>query len=264
MAINWDEVLKGGGMAAGGYAALQEIQGLLDALRGDITTGAERIGREAQEGMEFKPYTVTSGLGTFTTTPEGGLDFTLSDEGLAQQQARFAEAETLFGRAMADPTQQINQLYEDIRAVQRPEERRQQRALEQSLFSTGRGGISTAEYGGTREEFMSEKARQEAMNTAALAARQSVQQQQAQDLQSAASLMGLGYTPQTQALSLFQQSQIPAQLAQQARTGGSELMAQIGLTGLEGLMGLGQAETEATASLFANLLKAVGNLDFTS
>ena len=255
------DLLMGGIQAGGSAYALGEIQDLLENLRTQITEGADSLGRQAQSGMEFKPYTVTSGMGTFTTTPEGGLDFTLSDEARAQQQARFAEAETLFGRAMADPTQQINQLYEDIRAVQRPEERRQQRALEQSLFSTGRGGISTGEYGGTREEFMSEKARQEAMNTAALAARQSVQQQQAQDLQSAASLMGLGYTPQTQALSLFQQSQIPAQLAQQARLGGSELQAQIGLTGLEGLMGLGQAEAEATASLFANLLQNLGNLD---
>jgi hypothetical protein len=254
------DIATGTAQTALGAYSLGEIQSLLDRLRTQISEGTGTIGQQAADSMQFRPYTVTSGLGTFTTDESGGLNFALSDEARAQQQARFDQAETLFGRAMADPTRATATLYEDIRAIQRPEEQRMQQGLNQGLFSSGRGGISSAEFGGTREEFMSEKARAEAMNAAALQARGMVQQQQQQDFATAQGLMGLGYMPQQQALGLFQQSQIPAQLAQQAQLGGAELQSQIGLTGLEGLMGLGQAEAEAAASLFAGIIQGLGGL----
>lgn len=254
------DIATGTAQTALGAYSLGEIQSLLDSLRTQISEGTDTIGTEAAQSMEFRPYTVTSGLGTFTTDETGGLNFALSDEARAQQQARFDQAETLFGRAMADPTAATSALYEDIRAIQRPEEERQMRQMREGLLSRGRAGISTSEYGGTAEEFMSEKARQEAMNAAALQARGMVQQQQQQDFATAQGLMGLGYMPQQQALGLFQQSQIPAQLAQQAQLGGAELQSQIGLTGLEGLMGLGQAEAEAAASLFAGIIQGLGGL----
>lgn len=256
----FQDLLAAGGQVGLGAYSLGELQSLLSDLRTQITEGTGTIGQTARESMQFRPYTVTSGLGTFTTTPEGGLGFELSDAARAQQQARFDQAETLFNRAMADPTRATSELYEDIRAIQRPEEQRMQQGLNQGLFSSGRGGISSAEFGGTREEFMSEKARAEAMNAAALQARNMVQQQQQQDFATAQNLMGLGYMPQQQAMGLFQQSQIPAQLAQQAQLGGAELQSQIGLTGLEGLMGLGQAEAESIASLFAGMIQGLGGL----
>ena len=145
------------------------------------------------------------------------------------QRRRFSEAESMFGRARGDTGELASEYYENIRAAQRPEEERQRMALDQGLFSSGRGGISTAEFGGTAEEFAFEKARAEAGLQASAMARQAALGEQAQALSAGQSLFGQAYAGQQasqardqQALALgsglMGQSYVPSQqaLAQQA------------------------------------------------
>jgi hypothetical protein len=154
--------------AGANFAAMEEILKRLDELGQQSTEGMEDIATGVTAGTEFVPYTVKTGDGTFTTTEAGGLNFVMNEEAQARQDARFAEAESLFGRAAADPTANIQGIYDQIRAVQQPEEARNLSGIQQGLFSSGRGGISSAQYGGTPEQFAFEKARQEAMNEAAV------------------------------------------------------------------------------------------------
>ena len=63
-------------------------------------------------------------------------------------------------------------IYNRLRAIQSPEEQRQQMALEERLQQQGRGGVATNLYGGTPEQLAMQKARAEAQNTAALQAMQ--------------------------------------------------------------------------------------------
>jgi len=112
------------------------------------------------------------------------------------QNRRFREAEELYGRARGDTGALAGEYYENIRAAQRPEEERQRMNLDQGLFSSGRGGISTAEFGGTAEEFGFEKARAEAGLQASAMARQAALGEQAQALQSAQQLSGQAYAGQ--------------------------------------------------------------------
>ena len=145
------------------------------------------------------------------------------------QRSRFREAESMFGRARGDTGELASEYYENIRAAQRPEEARQRMALDQGLFSSGRGGISTAEFGGTAEEFAFDKARAEAGLQASARARQAALGEQAQALSAGQSLFGQAYAGQQaaqardqQALALgsglMGQSYVPSQqaLAQQA------------------------------------------------
>jgi len=169
------------------------------------------------------------------------------------QNRRFREAESMFGRARGDTGALASEYYENIRAAQRPEEERQRMNLDQGLFSSGRGGISTAEFGGTAEEFAFEKARAEAGLQASAAARQAALGEQAQALKSAQALSGQAYLGEqasqardAQALALgtglMSQSFSPEQQALAQQTGYGNLGAL--------MMGQGYVPQQQAISLF--------------
>ncbi len=68
------------------------------------------------------------------------------------------------------PTATAESVYDQIRAMQAPEEERQQTALEERLAAQGRLGIQTNQYGGTPEQLAQQKALAEAKNQASLQA----------------------------------------------------------------------------------------------
>ena len=216
------------------YLLGREGEQAFEQLGQQAQTGAERIGTQAVEATQFRPYTVTSGLANVATTPEGGLGVTLSPEQQAAQQQLLGQATGLFGQVGVDPTTAQVELFEQMRAVQRPEEERQRLALEERLLSQGRLGLSSAAYGGASPELLAqETARQEAMARANLAARQQAQAEQLQAGQLGGMLQAAGYQPQQQALGLLTASQVPAGYADIGRRTGAELAAQLGLGGLE-------------------------------
>ena len=92
---------------------------------------------------------------------------------------------------MMSPEQRQGDIYESIRATQRPEEQRQNLALEERLLGQGRLGISTDAYGGTPEQLAMAKAQAEAGNTASLMARQQAMAEGQQAMQNAQSLTGM-------------------------------------------------------------------------
>jgi len=304
------------------------------ALAGDVAGMAE-----------FKPFTVTTGLGTATTTPEGGYTLTMTPEqqalqtsgltsaqgfmtGIGQdalsnylatqaesayrglsdssltglgttaysglgpsslrttggtglsavgadpmqaeilkqarakfaglgadtrQQALLTQSDLALARAGVDPSLAQADLYEQIRATQRPEEERQRLALEERMLSQGRLGLSSSAYGGSTPEMLAqETARQEAMSRANLSARQQAMQEQqqsygqglgllgqasglrAQDLAEATGLLGAGYTPEQRELARAQ-AQLSGGLSQE----------QADLTRAGALFGAGMTEEQA-------------------
>ena len=225
----------GGLLRAGGefYLGQENIAGAQQLGR-EAQQAAQVLGEQAVAGTEFRPYTVTSDLANVTTTPEGGFAIGLSPEQQAAQQQLQQQATGLFGQVGADPATAQAQLFEQMRAVQRPEEERQRLALEERLLSQGRLGLSSAAYGGASPELLAqETARQEAMARANLAARQQSQAEQLQAGQLGGMLQAAGYQPQAQALGLLTASQVPAGFADIGRRTGTELATQMGLGGLE-------------------------------
>ena len=225
----------GGLLRAGGefYLGQENIAGAQQLGR-EAQQAAQVLGEQAVAGTEFRPYTVTSDLANVTTTPEGGFAIGLSPEQQAAQQQLQQQATGLFGQVGVDPATAQAQLFEQMRAVQRPEEERQRLALEERLLSQGRLGLSSAAYGGSSPELLAqETARQEAMARANLAARQQSQAEQLQAGQLGGMLQAAGYQPQAQALGLLTASQVPAGFADIGRRTGTELATQMGLGGLE-------------------------------
>ena len=254
------------------YQRNEEIGGQENLGNLALQTG-QQAGRTAAEMAKFQPYTVTGNLATGRTTPEGGLDLQLSPEELARQQARFGQAEGLFGQVGVDPAVAQRELYEQIRSVQRPEEERERLRMQEGLFSGGRGGISQAQYGGSNQEtFGFDLAQAEARNKASLDARTQALAEQQQALEMAGSLTGYAYQPQEQAIDLFGASNAPASYADAARRQQGSLYGQSALAGLEGMLqaqqlandmrmgrnqdirtslfGSGDIEGQATQSLF--------------
>ena len=223
-------LLRGGGEY---YLGQQNIEGAQQLGR-ETQAGAQALAQQAQAGTEFKPYTVTSGLANVGTTAEGGFNVNLSPEQQALQNQLQGQAGSMFGQVGVDPSQAQAQLFEQMRATQRPEEERQRLALEERMLSQGRLGLGSAAYGGSNPEMLAmETARQEAMARANLGARQQSMAEQQQAASLGGMLQAAGYQPQNQALSMLTASQIPAGFADIGRRTGTELATQMGLGGLE-------------------------------
>lgn len=210
----------------------------------------EEIGRQSQEQLsalgqqiaeqaEFRPFTVTTGLGTTTTDPTGGVSIGLTPEQQALQNQLLSQATGLFGQVGVSPAEAQADIYEQIRATQRPEEERQRLAMEERLLSQGRLGLRSSAYGGTSPELLAlETARQEAMARAGLSARQQALAEQQQALGTATGLLGAGYMPQQQALSAFDVASIAPQIALRGQLGGTQLQSQLEQSGLEANLGM--------------------------
>jgi hypothetical protein len=145
-----------------------------------------------------------------TTKSQGKFD-TLGRD--ARTQGLLSQSDNYFNTAAMSPSQAQAYLYEQMRAVQRPEEQRQRLALEERMMSQGRLGFSSSVYGGASPELLAQaKAIEEARAGANLTARQqamkesqqafdrgtglltSTNEMRAQNLKEAASMFEAGTT----------------------------------------------------------------------
>ena len=195
------------------------------------------LGEDVMEKTQFQPFTVTTGLGGATTNAQGGFDLTLSPEQQALQSQLMTGAGGLFGQVGVDPSVAQANLYEQIRATQRPEEQRQALALEERMLSQGRMGLSSDAYGGATPEMLAQQtAIQEAMGRANLGARTQAMAEQKQALDMATGMMTQGYVPQEQALTALGYGIDASKLAQSGRQEGAALFSGLGQSGVEALM----------------------------
>ena len=250
------------GTAGQAYLGQEAISAPYEVGRAGLEL-AEQVGQRGVETAAFKPYTVTSNLARVGTDPSGGFTTQLSPEQQALQNQLFGQAGGFFNQLQADPAAVQAGIYEDIRATQRPEEERQRLALEERMLSQGRLGLSSAAYGGASPELLAqETARQEAMLRANLGAREQALAEQQQAAGIGSSLFGLGYTPQQQALSLLEASQVPAGYADVGRRTGAELGVKAGMSGIESLLqGTQLSEANRLAQLQNLAAAATGRQD---
>ena len=224
------------GAGADYYAGQQDINAAAQFGQ-QASQAAQQLGQQAVQGTTFKPFSVTTGAGTTTTTPTGGFDLGLSPEQAALQAQLTQQAGGLFGGVTGDIGQASQDIYSQIRGLQAPEEQREQLRLNEELFARGRGGISSAQYGGQgAEQFQYNKAQQEAMNQAAFLARQQALGEQEQQLALGTGLLGQAYVPQQQQLDALTAGTNIANIADTGARTGATLQSQLGQTGLEALL----------------------------
>ena len=147
-------------------------------------------------GQQQAEYGQPTGMEGIT---QAGLSGALGQLGAAGQPSDLQSLRSQYGNLaqqagqglMMSPEQRQGDIYESIRATQRPEEQRQNLALEERLLGQGRLGISTDAYGGTPEQLAMAKAQAEAGNSASLMARQQAMAEGQQAMQNAQSLTGM-------------------------------------------------------------------------
>lgn len=210
-------------------------------------TGTALLG--AQAGLEAQAPDVT---GAYTGISAPSVSQAAGD--VASQYLTAGQ------QALGAATPTASSLYQDIRAMQTPEEERQRLALENRLAAQGRLGVSTAAYGGTPEQLALAKAQEEARNTAAFQATQMADQLATSAQNRAQQLTAQGLNAEQvqaqlnaegfgQAMQLATAG-ISAQQAQQGLESGQQAMAtqlaQLGLTGT-------QAGQQLTTQQLSNL-----------
>jgi len=294
-----------GGQLIGAGMSIDELNKITDIAQKSAEEQA-RIGREAQEASAFRPFTVSTGFGGVQATPEGGFTTTLSPEQAEQQQQLQALTGTLLGGmggvapdvsgiqeqalggvggfltgAMAPMAQREADVYERIRATQRPEEQRAQLALEERLASQGRTGLRTAQFGGSPEQFALAQAQEEAKARASLGALGQAQAEQLQQAGLAESMFGLGgraaglpqalqagqlgniglsmglqYRPEQELLGALSPAINLANIASVGQRQGAGYMSEAGISGLEDILQAETVRSQNLRDLYSTLLGA--------
>ena len=223
---------------------------------------ATAIGQQALGASSFKPFAVTTGAGTTQTDAQGGFNLGLSPEQAAMQAQLTGQAGNLFGGITGNAGQAGQDIYNQIRAIQNPQEQRDQLRLNEELFARGRGGISSAQYGGqNQEQFGFNQAQQEAMNKAAFQARTMALGEQEQMLGLGQGLLGQAYVPQHEQLDALSVGTNIANIAGTGARTGATLQSQLGSAGIEALLKASQqanALETARDQSYANLLLGSG------
>ena len=217
------------------------------------------LGEDVMDKTEFKPFTVTTGLGSATTDAQGGYTLNMSPEQQAIQNQLMSGAQSLFNQAGVDPSIAQGKLYEQIRATQRPDEQRNALALEERMLSQGRLGLSSDAYGGATPEMLAQQtAIQEAMGRANFGARTQAMAEQKQMFDTATGMMKQGYMPQKEALAALGYGMEGSKLALTGAGTGAQLFSGLGQSGIEALM----QGTEMAQDIEAAKREALTNLMF--
>jgi len=245
---------------AGGRAAAEQAYGLggqfMQASQtqpGDINQLRGQFANQVSGQLGQQPSAAIGQLGqqALGLGSQGLATQAPSDvEALRQQYAGLAGQSA--GNVLGSTAGREADVYERIRATQRPEEQRQQLQLEERLFNQGRSGVSTNMYGGTPEQLAMAKAQEESQNSASLAAIQQAQAEQQQALGMAETFGGM--FGQQAGLSSDVQTQAQARAAQLSTLGLSANQIESQLQ----TEGLGRAVTSSGQS--AALAKLAGDL----
>ena len=230
----------------------------------DVGREAQRealaLAERGQAESQFRPFTVTTAtggqLGT-RVTPTGAVETTmgLSPQEQALQQQLFGGAGQFFGQAQAPTMTREQEIFERMRAAQRPEEERQRLALEERLAAQGRLGTSSSAFGGaTPEQLAMATAQEEARTRSMLGAMQQAQAEQAQQAALGQQFLGSSYIPQAQLLAATQPAQRMAELQQQAQLYGTGLFGETALSGVEARLLAEQARANLLGGIGSNIL----------
>jgi len=225
-------------------ANVQRIQD----MQGTVKADARALADEAAGIATFQPYTVTSSLGGASVGPDGSVNLNVSARERELQDRLFGGAGGAFARAMEDPAIAQEMLYNQMRAIQQPEEQRQRLALEERMLAQGRMGLGSAAYGGANPEMLAqEQALQENMLKANLAARTQSMAELGQFSDMGTAMLASAYTPQAQALGLLGAGTNVAQIADLGRRAGAGLFSDISQKGFDPYTELLKFELEAKA-----------------
>lgn len=248
-----------GGTADEFYSALPpEIRNLYGTYGADgqYVSGIRQL---TAPDMTFKPFTVTTGgLGDIATALDGNTTFNLSDSQRAMQDQLLGGASQFYSNAMQDTAGRETDIYNRMRAAQRPEEEDARLAMEERLFAQGRGGLSTSRLGNP-EQFEFQMARERAKNEAMFGAMSQAQAEQMQQAKLGGLFQQEGYAPQANLMNALNAGMPVADMADVARRQQGEYDLQADLANLQADIGSRTGLADLYSGLFSSATGALGS-----
>ncbi len=255
-------------------AGIADALGRQDELSNTVQTGIQDLINAAQTDTRFTPFGVTSGTGNVRFDPNTGLTFNPSSayggaidysRGLATD--AFGRARGALGDLNLDRTSREQGIYDRLRELQLPEEQRAQGALDRKLVAQGRQGLTTNEFGGSPEQLALSKAIQEGRNQAAVQSMEISDDQMNQELDRVSGLGKLGllgyggaFGPEAQLLNQFQTSNQLANILANNQANLGQIQADLGLGGLEALVGSEKISSEFISDLYGGVAGLLGGV----
>jgi hypothetical protein len=247
-------------LGAGGSLALAENYAReIEKAGQSASTAANTLGTSLAAGSQFKPFTVTTGLSTVNTTPTGGYNINLSPEQQFYQNELFGTAAGLLQSATQNDATREQQIFNRLQAMVSPGQEREALALENRLYNQGRGGVSTAMYGGTPEQLARAKAVEEQRSTNVFGAMQQSMAEQAQKANIGSGLFQMGYMPQREAIATMTPAINLADIAGAGQRAGIQAQGLLGQTGIEALLTGANTAAGTRTNTLATLLNSLAS-----
>lgn len=253
MAVNWTE------LALGGVGTIDQLD-RTDKLGAYIEEELGALSATTQENMKFQPFTVAGYGGGAAANATGGVNYNMDAAATEQANMLQGGANQMFQSAMGDVAGREGDIYERMRAMQRPEEQRSMTDLESRAFAQGRLGMSADNYGGSSPEMLAmADSINRNKNAASVAAIEQARMQQAQDASIGGQFQAASYMPQAQLQNMFNQGLQTSQLQQASQLGAASMGAQLGLGQIQSQVNAEKIRAELLGGLFNQVGGSFGN-----
>jgi hypothetical protein len=251
------------GSVYGALEAADDVKTLGNTLYSDLTS----MGDAAMKNSEFQGYGLQSSLGNTAIDGQGNVDFGVGQDSYYQSQAQNygGASMDMMRQSMMDPYQRQQEIYNQMMAVQNPLLNQQQAQQQAREYAMGRGGVRGSAFGGTAEDAAMARARAQASNEAAFAARNQGLAEQLQQANMATAFGNMGmdayntsYLPIHQQAALWQLAGGDADRAQTGQLTGIGYDTQLGLGGAGVNVNAQNVASQMKAQLYDSILDNIG------
>ena len=237
----WDGLVDGGGALLNSGAIGTGInlgvgnneQDRLQNIGSDAKNELTALGQQVQQDTQFKPVGVVSNTGNVTTDANGNIISTLNAGQQDASNAALNAATGLFGEAGVSIADRTKDIYGASAAALQPQFARQDAAVANGLYASGRSGFASAGFGGSSEQFAKNQSQEQSMLNAFFGARSQAGQEQQMQAQAAGSMLGSSMLGDGTMFNQLNGAHKQGNLQQTGQLAGASLNSQLGTSGIQ-------------------------------
>jgi hypothetical protein len=237
----WDGLVDAGGAvldsgllsSIGGGLIGNNEQGKLQDWGSDAKNELTDLGQQVIKDTQFKPVGVVSNTGNVTTDANGNIVSTLNQGQQDASNAALGAAQGLFGEAGVSVADRTQDIYGAAAAALQPQFQRQDAAVANGLYASGRSGFASAGFGGSSEQFSKNQSQEQSMLNAFFGARSQAGTEQASQAQAANSLLSSSMLGDGTMFNQHNSAINQANLQQTGQLAGANLNSQLVTSGIQ-------------------------------
>jgi hypothetical protein len=174
-----------------------------------------------------------SNTGNVTTDANGNIVSTLNQGQQDASNAALNSAQGLFGEAGVSVADRTQDIYGAAAAALQPQFQRQDAAVANGLYASGRSGFASAGFGGSSEQFSKNQSQEQSMLNAFFGARSQAGTEQASQAQAANSLLSSSMLGDGTMFNQHNSATNQANLQQTGQLAGANLNSQLVTSGIQ-------------------------------